>query len=260
MINSIISAEMANQSASPSGYVLPPDIVLVMVQDGTGRLLNLGGSFYALTATAAAMLHEVLRAAPGTVVAQLAAHYLVPEDRIRADLLAMLTDLERKGLIRRRGKVHILDSCLGFLTFVVLPPALFCIHASPFSTHWKAKFLLGLSYLSFRIFGFARTLTAWRRCHRADRAARLLSDKEAVMREADAAVRITAAEHFLKTDCKERALACFSILVKQRVPARLVLGISLYPFAGHCWVECDGKVLTDYGDHCSRFTPVLTLA
>ena len=45
MIQTIISAEMAVGGASQPGYVLAPDVVLVLVRDGAGQLLDMGRTF-----------------------------------------------------------------------------------------------------------------------------------------------------------------------------------------------------------------------
>ncbi len=260
MIETVISAETVVRGASQPEYVLAPDVVLALVRDGTGRLLDLGGCFYALSATAAAMLHEALRDDPVRAASRLAARYQVQEEQVRGDLRQLLKDLERKGLIRRRGQVPRGSKGRRCLASMFLRPALSCIHALPVSVRGKVKALLGLAYLSLRLFGLPPTIAAWQQYHRHSRLRIGRGDRETVVREVDEAVRSGAAYHFLNTECKERALCCWSFLRAQGFPARLVFGIDLYPFAGHCWCELDGRVLTDYEDRCERFTPVLTYA
>lgn len=258
MIETIISAETVIRGASQAEYVLAPDVVLALVRDGTGRLLDLGGCFYALSATAAAMLHEVLRDDPTSAASRLAARYRVQEQQIRGDLRQLLKDLERKGLIRRCGQGRGVDKCRRLLASLFLGPALCCIHAWPASVRGKAKALLGIAYLSLRLFGLPPTIAAWQLYHQHSRPRRGGGDRKTEVRQVDEAVRVGAAYHFLNTECKERALCCWSLLRAQGFPARLVFGIDLYPFAGHCWCELEGQVLTDYEDRCERFTPVLT--
>jgi hypothetical protein len=260
MIDTIISAETAIGGVSQPGYVLAPDVILVLVRDGTGRLLDLGGSFYALAATAATMLHEALREDPLRAAARLAARYKVQEQQIWGDLRRFLNELERKGLIRHRGLGLRLSKRRWLLASLAVRPILRGIHAWPGSVRVKAKVLLGLAYLSLRLLGLSGTIAAWRQYHRHSRAWEGHGDRETVVREVDEAVRCGATYHFLNTECKERALCCWSLLRAHGFPAQIVLGIALYPFAGHCWCELDGQVLTDDEDRCERFTPVLTYA
>src|SRR5262245_30045824 len=100
MIDSIISAETAVDGTPQSRYVLAPEVLLVLIRDGTGRLLDLGGSFYALAATAATMLHDALREDPARAAVRLAARYKVQEQQVWSDLRRFLHELECKGLIR----------------------------------------------------------------------------------------------------------------------------------------------------------------
>lgn len=39
----------------------------------------------------------------------------------------------------------------------------------------------------------------------------------------------------------------------------LVLGVTAYPFAAHCWLQSDDLVLNDSYDRVSRYTPILVL-
>jgi hypothetical protein len=258
MIQTILSPETSLRGASHPACVLAPDVTLVLVGDGTARLLDLGGNFYALSATAAAMLREALWTDLETAAARVAARYQVEEHEIQADLRALLEDLQRKGLIRRPGQARRRGACRRLLASLVLRPALCCLHAAPVSLWLKVKVLLGLAYLSLRLFGLAGTIAAWRRCRRPGGAAAGAGEEERAVHEVDEAVRAGAAGHLFNTECKERALCCWSLLGARGLPARLVLGVDLYPFSSHCWCDVNGRVLTDDEDHCRRYTPVLT--
>jgi Transglutaminase-like superfamily/Coenzyme PQQ synthesis protein D (PqqD) len=258
MIQTIISAETTVRSTSQPEYVLAPHVVLVLVRDGTGRLLDMSGTFYALSATAAAMLDETLRVGPEAGAPGLAALYQVEEQRVRGDLRRFLDTLEQKGLIRRRGHVPRGREDRRGLASLLLVPALRGIHYWPVSVGRKAKALLGLAYLSLRLFSLPHTIAAWQQYHRHSQPTIGHGDRETAAREVDTAVRSGAAYHFVNTECKERALCCWSLLRAQGFPAQLVFGIDLYPFTGHCWCQLDGQILTDYADRCERFTPVLS--
>jgi len=63
MIESIIHAE---SDLTNSDYRLAPDVILLHVQDGSARLLDLGGIFYTISQTAAQMLDETLKVGTAT--------------------------------------------------------------------------------------------------------------------------------------------------------------------------------------------------
>lgn len=258
MIQTIISAETTIIGDSQSEYVLAPNVVLVIVQDGTGRLLNMGGTFYALSATAAMMLNEALHADMESAVSRLATSFQIKEQRVQGDLRHFLETLEQKGVIHRCDQVPHGNNRRRHLELMFLHFSLSCIYASPISMQGKAKALLGLAYLSLRLFDLPCTISAWQQYHQHKQSMIDREDRKTVIYEVDKAVRSGAAYHFLNTECKERALCCWSLLRTQGFPAQLVFGIDLYPFTGHCWCQLDGQILTDYEDRCERFTPVLT--
>jgi len=230
---------------------------LLSVSDGTARLLDLEGSFYAVSAVGAAMLREALDSGVAAAVRQTAAAYDVGLARVRADLLALLRDLGRKGVIRRRGNSAPRRDWRQRLAIVAIPPALTLVDRRLFQApHRRAWSLLALAYLSISLFGWSATVRAWLGHHRRmpiQRTTPVLSEQAARL---DAVVRTVGAEHLLNVDCKERALACWAMLRAEGLPAEIVIGVDLFPFASHCWCELDGAILSDFVDRCERFTPV----
>ncbi len=57
--------------------------------------------------------------------------------------------------------------------------------------------------------------------------------------------------------CLHDCLALLDWLGPARGGAQLVLGVSAYPFAAHCWVQQDGELLDDHPESPSRFEPIL---
>ena len=55
--------------------------------------------------------------------------------------------------------------------------------------------------------------------------------------------------------CLEQGLALVSLLAMQRMPARLVIGVSRTPLRAHAWVEGDGCVLLG-GTQAHDMTPL----
>src|SRR5689334_12444589 len=84
-----------------ANFILCEGVVHFEVEDGTSRLLDLGGRFYGLSAVATQMLRATLDAGPEAAAQRLAREYGVPPERVRGDLITLLVGLERKGLIRR---------------------------------------------------------------------------------------------------------------------------------------------------------------
>src|SRR3954447_20086114 len=72
---------------------LAPDVLLVQAPDGSGRLLDLGGSFYALDPIAVELLWDVARRGRPETVRAAARRYGVPEQRVAADLDELLAVL-----------------------------------------------------------------------------------------------------------------------------------------------------------------------
>jgi hypothetical protein len=227
---------------------LAPGVALVDVPDGSARLLDLDGNFHALSPLGAAMLRLALERGPEEAVRVIAADYAQDEGRVRADLGRFLGSLGRLGLLGR-GRRRRVRGALGWLA---LPAAL------ALAWRWprRAGALLGLARLSFRLFGWAATLRVWRWYHRG--ATRPLSPGEAskAARAVDEEVRASAGGHLLAVECKERALAAWALARAAGLPAELVVGVTFFPLAGHCWCELAGEPLGDEPARCALYAPV----
>ncbi len=237
-------------------YTLAPDVILLPAPDGTARLLDLGGQFYALPAVGAELLTDTLERGSAAAVRLTAERYGVEPRRVTDDLDEFLSRLEREGLVRRRLSRREPGRLTTALARVTLTPALVFIHRALRGTQSRAAALLALARLSFRLFGWSRTVRVWRRCHPPNTAP--LSDAEGAEAAAtiDEAVRRAAARHPITVECKERSLCCWALARRAGIPAALVVGISLFPLAGHCWCESGGRTLGDDRDRCEAYTPV----
>lgn len=60
-------------------------------------------------------------------------------------------------------------------------------------------------------------------------------------------------------DCLQRAFMLHAQLHAHGVPARWVFGIRTWPFAAHCWIQIDDRVLGDSLDRARSFTPILSV-
>jgi hypothetical protein len=113
-----------------------------------------------------------------------------------------------------------------------------------------------LARLSFALFGWAATVAAWQEAH-AQFPSRQAGARDAGMIQAlDTTVRAAVAFHPVAVACKERALCAWSLARAAGLHASLIVGIELFPMAGHCWCEVAALALGDDQDRCDQFTPV----
>jgi hypothetical protein len=239
--------------AEGARYGLAPGVVLVEAPDGSVRLLDLDGHFYALPAPGAALLGEVLAHGVRRAALRLAERHGATAEQARQCLDQFLQRLAREGLVRGRGPGPASARRRGVALTVLLLPALLAVRALP-GRAARAWALLGLARLSFRLFGWTRTMAAWQRCCPAQGPG---TEAEAVARAVAEAVRAAAAVHPLRVECKERALACWALLRWAGAKGRLVIGVDLFPFAGHCWCESGPWTVSDEPERCLRFRPVV---
>lgn len=236
---------LAQQELSPTvivetdgSYRLKQDVILVL-QDGVGRLLGLNrGRFYGLDPVGTKMLMLLLDRDPETAASCVATEYGVAEEQVRADVTKLLGDLQRKQLL-----VCQLPQSQGFPK----PPSRF-----------TTSVLLTLAWISIRTLGWIRTIRLWRLWQRPIDNKAPSGDWETAVQAVDSVVREAAAKHMLLPTiaCKERALVGWHILKSTfGLPAELVIGINLYPFGAHAWVECGSSIVTDDRSHCEMFTP-----
>lgn len=252
MITAVLTAAAQDAASDAAHYILEPDTVLLLTSDGSARLLDFDGYFYALSATAATMLTETIRCGETAAAKALAARYNDADPtQVRQDLNAFICELEHRRLIYRAGSRPRGWDLRATVSHLALRPALGTIRFFLRNPHSSAWPFLTLAYLSIRLFGWSRAVAAWHRClqpvdHRDPR-----PDDHAAAKAIDDAIRAKAARHLLNVSCKERALSCWALLRSADLPAALVLGINLFPLASHAWCELGSWVLTDYEDSAS---------
>lgn len=259
MIQSIVRADTPMTS---SAYRLAPHVIFLRLQDGSARLLDLGGNIYAISQTGAQMLNETLLVGAATAAVRIATEYDIEISHIQNDLYIFLRDLEKKRLLfspqRHRGTCQMKK----LLACLILLPLLRYISAYPCSLERKTWVLLALASVALRIFGWPHTLVSWQRAqghafpqkHALDRAP---AGPGSSVKKIDNVVRHVAAHHLFPVECKERALACWWLLSARGFSAQVVLGISLFPLECHCWCEVGPLVLSDDQEHCKQFMPIL---
>jgi hypothetical protein len=254
----IVSVEScpALATTSEAEYVLSPDVIFLTVKDGSARLLDMAGGFHAMPAVGARMLRETLANSTAAAVARIAADYGVARQQVESDLTVFLHDLESQGLLHSRGSRRDRRSARVGLARLLLGPAIHATHRRLRSPQAKARALLGLARLSFAAFGWTPTVAAWRNAH-AHCPVRHVGEGDAeTIRALDRTVCAAAASHPVAVACKERALCSWSLAQAAGLHASIVVGVDLFPIAGHCWCEVGTHTLGDDRGRCDSFTPV----
>jgi Transglutaminase-like superfamily/Coenzyme PQQ synthesis protein D (PqqD) len=251
-----IESSPAVATTSEAEYVLPPDVIFLTVEDGSARLLDMAGGFHAMSAVGTRMLRETLANGAAAAVARIAEDYGVARQQVESDLTVFLRDLESQGLLRSRGSHRDRRSDAVGLARLLLRPAIHGTHRRLRSPEAKARALLGLARLSFAVFGWTPTVAAWRKAH-AHFPVRQAGEGDAeTICALDRSVRAAAASHLVAVACKERALCSWSLARAAGLHASIVVGVDLFPIAGHCWCEVGAHTLGDERERCDSFTPV----
>lgn len=249
-----IQACPASATVPAAEYCLPRDVILVRVRDGSARLLDMAGDFHAVPPVGARMLEEALANGAAAAATRIAEDYGVAHRQVQNDLAVFLRHLEKQGLLcsQRNPRRSV---ALGPAR-LLLRPALAVAHRLLRSPDSQARALLGLARLSFALFGWTATVAVWQEAH-AHLPARQADGRDAeTVRTLDRTVRTAVAGHPVSVACKERALCSWSMARAAGLSACLIVGIELFPMAGHCWCEVAARPLGDDQDRCDQFTPV----
>lgn len=213
---------------------LRPRVTLI-VQDEMARLLDVqGGNIYALDLPGTRMLLAALEGGSEAMVRAVAEDYQAPEGQVRDDWVALLEEFHKAGLAEPlrlrppgRGLPGLMSVWLG----------------------------LTLAWTCFWLLGWERTLRLCRGFGPAN-IPPAPDDHDKVIAAVDGLVRRTASWHPLNPQCKERALVSWFLLRQMGLPARLLVGVALYPFEAHAWAECAGRVVGDDRARCEQFARV----
>ena len=246
-----------------------------MIGPDSGTVLDFArGRFFGLDVIGTKMLALTLENGPHAAVAHLTREYDASEDLIERDLKAMLQTLAEKRLIvlatpgQRFGLRTFLHTILNWAAW--LPGLLFMVPLHIIAnadsrlrlgrkepSRFQVGLLLTLAWFSLRLLGWHRSLIVWGQKHAIEKT-EVNAGVTEILAAVDHLVRAVAARKLLfPVACKERALVGYYLLrVIYGLPATLIVGFDCYPFRGHAWVECAGRVLTDDFDHCEQFTPV----
>lgn len=242
-------------------YRLAPNVLLWDSPPGARLLDFQTGRFFLLDETGAEMLSLTLEKGVEQTQTELLALYDVPPERLRADHQAFLETLTQRRLLQdsetQSADLPLSPALLTALKFLagagrkILNPG-----ADPNAL--TINLLLILAWLSFRLFGWGPTLALWSQWSGSPAPALAAPEATTAMTVLDRQTRLSAAGNWLfPLVCKERALTIYQLArVFHNLPARLIVGVALYPFQAHAWVECGGDIFGDDPEHCQYFTPV----
>lgn len=102
--------------------------------------------------------------------------------------------------------------------------------------------------------GFART---WRWIRSNAGRTPLLADVEpGLVARAEYAVAMSAALYPGHAACLERSLMLYWYLRRAGAPVEYRMGVQMYPFLAHAWVEHRGAPINDVVENVRRFLPV----
>jgi hypothetical protein len=231
---------------------------LHVVDDGSARLIDLDGAFYAASRTAAEMLQGVLTDGVDLTIDRLAERYALSRERIRTDLETLLADLAKRGLIERSDTPSRRNRLRRRMARIAMAPAFRLLGLVRPSERLTILALLVFARACTAVFGWGPTVAAWRAAIR-PRGLLPQPEQEAFIRRIDDAIRRIAAK-VPSVDCKERALCCWYVLCSRAIAANLVVGVQLFPMAGHCWCQVGDRVLTDSPRRCAAFVPIVRYA
>ena len=251
MLNGLRTCRVASEC---NDYALAPNIVFWVVEDGSARLLDLDGSFYALSRSAAELLRATLENGVEAAIDQIAGRYGIKASQVDKDLKQLLATLNRAGVFEAPSRYSKRLRFRQFVTRVVIIPSLRVLSLFNSGETRTVVALIALARLCTAMFGWGLTVETWRAAIR-PKTFPLPMQQDDIIQRIDSAIRASAAK-IPSAACKERALACWYLLCSLRIPATLIVGVQLYPLAGHCWCQVGNQILTDTAQCCDTFVPV----
>lgn len=239
------------QKHKSSRYRLNPNVHVILVKDGTSRILNLDGFFIALPVISTLMLKLILQYEFSVVVNKLADQFKTDQFRISKDLSVFLKKLEALKVITKSPAKQIIKLSYLLQCFLEITVPLTTEIPNKLIQH---KVLLLLAWCSFKLFGWNKTVNSWKQYFYNQTVS---PTKSVSVLKISEEIQVAVSRHFIKMDCKEKAIVCWAICQKEGIPASLVLGINLYPLSSHFWCEFEGNSLTDNKERCNRFFPLI---
>jgi len=237
-------------------YALAPDVILVPVPDGSARLLDLGGCFYAIPAPGALILRETLDRGLAAAVPQVTEQFQVSAEQVRQDADEFLQELVRQGLVQRVGPARLSRRPAAVWPYLVVAPLLRINQRVVRSLEARVWFLLALARLVLPLLGWTRTVRIWERSSSRQGGPLSSEERQRLTNVIDRTVRRVAVRHVLPMGCKERSLCSWALLRTAGAPAVLNVGVELFPLKGHCWCQSGPLTPGDDPEECQQYAVV----
>jgi hypothetical protein len=232
---------------------LDPGALIILLNDGSSRLMDREGAVLGLSALATSMVLGVFRKSAECVASEAANAFDIPIERVQWELKQLLDDLFRRGLLRCPQDAAPRPSWRVRLASRLIAGVdrLSNVFIRPLPA--RLAVLLGLARLSIRWLGRTDSITLWG--HLAT-VARESGMNNSLVEETTLLLRQAAARDPDSSESQERALCAWRLLHAAGRPAELVLGIDPDSCQSHCWCECEGQTVGDDHARCAAFVPV----
>lgn len=168
-------------------------------------------------------------------------------------------DLDLLGPLKLTGILSEVDAPNAVSTQKPLPIRTFETGATLAPTHLSMAALATrlITHVSMKRQTLALTLAGVRRSKHKIARDPEASDTQALM--TIAALRATSRWLPVKDQCLPWSVAGALFLHRHRIPADLVIGVRMRPFAAHAWLQWQGAVLNDDLDEVLPYTPILVV-
>jgi hypothetical protein len=121
-----------------------------------------------------------------------------------------------------------------------------------------AMLFIGVLKAALKVVGFELT---WRWIRRCAERTPLRNDVNSVaVARAEYRVAMAAALYPGRALCLERSLVLYYYLRRRGVPVDFCMGVQMYPFGAHAWVEFRKRVVNDVAEHVKQFRPIVEIA
>jgi len=161
IIKSVLTASVSPPGSD--GVRLAENVLLLIVHDGSGRLIDLSGPVLAVSESGGSMLELALRQGAEVASTTLAARYGVAPEVIRADLATLLASLADQGLLVPASVATDRGSFARAAAWIAYPLVAICARRPLRGTNAKASLLMVLAFVATRIFGWANAMRVWDR-------------------------------------------------------------------------------------------------
>ncbi len=232
------------------GYWVTPDAAFIFLPSG-GFVIDMRADAYALDPASADSLRVSLETGIEAAAAERSARVGIPVRDAHAQITEFLASLREQGLLDRAATTMRLVETRPIARLLAAAAIRLCRPGNGGSR--RLRLAIALARLSFRRYGWTRTIDAWK--------AALPNARPGAgscsLDDIDTAISAASTRGGTGADCKERALCAWSIARLEGHEAALIIGLQFHPLAGHCWCLAGGRPLGDRGSRIARFAPVL---